>query len=482
MEAISWAPLVLALVSILIIRTIATGRRLHKGRTLPPGPRPLPIIGNLHQVFDGIPHRCLARLAEKYGPIMTLRFGQTTTVVISSPDMAREVLQKHDQAFSYRAIPDAIRAVRHSDVSVAWLPPNPEWRNLRMIYNTELFSTKRLESTKVVREQKVRQLISYVSEFTILNVLSRAMFSVDLLDLRSESSVEVLQSVQTIMRGISEPNLADFFPWLKVLDPLGVRRRVTKSMKKLHDIFDEHVDRRLRGEDATPHDDLLDRLTHGDKMECMHDRFIRNVFFTDLIMAGTETSANTVEWTMAELLRNPVMMAKVKEEIDSVIEPGKEVEESDIEKLHYLQAVMKESFRLHPTAAFLLPRRAERTVDVGDHYVVPEGTHVVINNWVISRDKRLWEDPEVFFPERFLKKDIDIRGREFKLMPFGSGRRICPGLQLAVRLVPLIIASLLRGFDWQPPDGMGPEDIDMREIPGIPVAMAVPLRAVPLAA
>lgn len=295
MEAISWVPLVLALFSILIIRSIAIGRRLHKGRTLPPGPRPLPIIGNLHQVFDGMPHRCLARLAEKYGPIMTLRLGQTTTVVISSPDMAREVLQKHDQAFSYRAIPDAIRALRHSDLSVAWLPPNPEWRNLRMIYNTELFSTKRLESTKVVRAQQVRELISYVSEcclsrktlnigeivsVTILNVLSRTIFSVDLSDLRSESSLEVVQLVQTIMKGTSEPNLSDFFPWLKVLDPLGVRRRVTKSIKKLHDIFDEQVERRLRGEDATPHDDLLDRLPHGEKMECMHDRFIRNAFFT----------------------------------------------------------------------------------------------------------------------------------------------------------------------------------------------------------
>ena len=186
---------------------------------------------------------------------------------------------------------------------------------------------------------------------------------------------------------------------------------------------------------------------------------------------------------MAELLRNPGMMAKAQEEIDRVIEPGKDqVEESDIEKLHYLQAVIKESFRLHPTAAFLLPRRAERTVDVGDQYVVPEGTRVVVNNWAIGRDKRVWEDPEVFLPERFLKKDIDVRGQEFEFLPFGSGRRICAGLPLAVRMVPLMLASLLRGFDWQPPDGMAPEDIDMRETQGIPVAMAVPLRAVPLAA
>ncbi|KAM0935065.1 putative geraniol 8-hydroxylase [Dioscorea sansibarensis] len=479
MEAMSWATLAFALFSILIVRTIR--RRLHKGRTLPPGPRPLPIVGNLHQLLNGMPHRCLARLAEKYGPIMTLRLGQTTTLVISSPDMAREVLQKNDLAFSGRAIPDAIRALRYGDLSVAWIPANPEWRNLRMIYNTELFSSKRLDSTKGLREQKVRELISYVSEccvsrkalnigqlvsVTILNMISSTIFSVDLADLRSESSPEVIELVHNIMKGTSEPNLADFFPWLKVLDPLGLRRRVTKSMKKLHDIFDELVDRRLRGEDATPHDDFLDRLPHGGKMDCLHDRFIRNAFFT-IFIAGTETSSNTVEWAMAELLRNPGMMAKAKEEIDRVIEPGKDqVEESDIEKLHYLQAVIKESFRLHPTAAFLLPRRAERTVDVGDQYVVPEGTRVVVNNWAIGRDKR----------------DIDVRGREFEFLPFGSGRRICAGLPLAVRMVPLMLASLLRGFDWQPPDGMAPEDIDMRETQGIPVAMAVPLRAVPLAA
>ncbi|KAM0935068.1 putative geraniol 8-hydroxylase [Dioscorea sansibarensis] len=459
----SWATLAFALFSILIVKTI--GRRLHKGRTLPPGPKPLPIAGNLHQLLNGLPHRCLARLAEKYGSIMTLRLGQTTTVVISSPDMAREVLQKNDLAFSGRAIPDAVRALRHGDLSVAWIPANPEWRNLRMIYNTELFSSKRLDSSKGLREQKVRELISYVSEccvsrkavnigqlvsVTVLNMISSTIFSVDLADLRSESSLEVIELVHNIMKGASEPNLADFFPWLKVLDPLGLRRRVTKSMKKLHDIFDELVDRRLRGEDATPHDDLLDRLPHGGKMDCLHDRFIRNAFFT---------------------------------EIDRVIEPRKDqLEESDIEKLHYLQAVITENFRLHPTAAFLLPCRAERTVDVGDQYVVPEGTRVVVNNWAIGRDKRVWEDPEVFLPERFLKKDIDVRGREFEFLPFGSGRRICAGLPLAVRMVPLMLASLLRGFDWQPPDGMAPEDIDLREAPGIPMPMAVPLRAVPLAA
>ncbi|KAJ0971142.1 hypothetical protein J5N97_019101 [Dioscorea zingiberensis] len=492
---LSWSPLALALLSILVIREI--GRRHRKGHKLPPGPTPLPLIGNLHQVLSGMPHRCFASLAEKYGPIMTLRLGQTTTVVVSSPDMAREVLQKHDLAFSGRTVPDALRTLGHSDLSVAWLPANQEWRNLRRITNTQLFTTRRLDSTKGLRAQKVRELISYVSEccvsqkalnigrlvsVTTLNLMSSTIFSVDFADLRSDSSPEVIELIQDIMKATAEPNLADFFPWLTVVGPLAQRRRVTKSLKKLHDIFDEHVDRRLRGEDAKPHDDLLDTLLHGENMECMLDRLTRNAFFSDLFSAGTDTSSITVAWAMAELLRNPELMAKVKEEIGRVIEPGKDVEESDVEKLQYLQAVIKETFRLHPAAPFLLPHRAEKTVEVGDGYVVPEGTRVLVSNWAIGRDSRVWEEPEVFMPERFLKKDIDLRGHDFELTPFGSGRRICAGFPLAFRMVPLMLASLLRGFDWKLPEGMAPEDIDMREALGLTMAMNVPLMAVPFAA
>lgn len=199
----------------------------------------------------------------------------------------------------------------------------------------------------------------------------------------------------------------------------------------------------------------------------------------DLFAAGTDTSTIATEWAMAELLKNPSKLARVRKELEEAISlPGQEVEESDIARLPYLQAVVKEVLRLHPPGPLLLPHRAvEAGVELGG-YAVPEGARVLVNVWAMGRDEEVWAEPEAFAPERFLGREVDFRGRDFELIPFGSGRRACPGMPLAARMVHQLLASLLRAFDWSLPEGMGPADVDLSEKFGATLAMASPLRAV----
>jgi cytochrome P450 len=182
---------------------------------------------------------------------------------------------------------------------------------------------------------------------------------------------------------------------------------------------------------------------------------------------------------MTELIRNPEAMQKAKKELEQTIGLGVPLEESNISKLPYLHAIIKETLRKHPPVPFLLPRKAERDVEIGG-YTIPKDSQVLVNVWTICRDPTLWENPTLFSPERFLGSDIDVKGRDFELVPFGGGRRICPGLQLANRMLLLMSGSLINSFDWELEGGMKPEDMDMDDKFGITLQKAQPLRIVPL--
>ena len=182
---------------------------------------------------------------------------------------------------------------------------------------------------------------------------------------------------------------------------------------------------------------------------------------------------------MTELVRNPNVMSKAKQELEQTIGKGKVIEESDIARLPYLQAVLKETFRLHPAVPLLLPRKADRDVNI-QGYTIPKGAQVLINVWKIGRDESVWDRPELFLPERFLESKIEAKGQHFELTPFGAGRRICPGVVLAMRMLLLMLGSLINSFDWKLEDGLQLENMDMDETFGITLQKAEPLRVVPI--
>ncbi|TXG46388.1 hypothetical protein EZV62_028116 [Acer yangbiense] len=227
--------------------------------------------------------------------------------------------------------------------------------------------------------------------------------------------------------------------------------------------------------------DLLDSLLNLADQENSSQLSLTSIkhLLLDLFLAGIDTASSTIEWAMAELLHNPEKLTKAQTELRQLLGKGRLVQESDINKLPYLQAVMKETLRLHPPTPFLLPHKAETEVEISS-YVVPKAAQILVNVWAMGRDSSVWQNPTSFMPERFLESEIDVKGRDFELIPFGAGRRICPGLPLAQRMVHLKLASLLCTFDWKLANDMKPEDMDMTEKFGLTLHKSEPLLAIPI--
>ncbi|KAK7308404.1 hypothetical protein VNO77_42008 [Canavalia gladiata] len=476
-----------------LLLTKSKNKTNHK---LPPGPAGLPIVGNLLQLGPK-PHQTLAKLAKIHGPIMSLKLGQVTTVVMSSAEMAKGVLQTHDQFMSNRKIPNAMAGANHDQYSLPFIPISHRWRHLRKICNGLLFSNKNLDATKELRRRKVLELSSDIHRSnskgeavdigrlafkTTINLLSNSVYSEDLIH-SSDKAGEFKELVASIMKEVGRPNLADCFPVLKVVDPHGIRRRTGSYFWKLLTIFKGLVDRRLKLRKDNGYctkNDMLDAMLDNaeDNNQEMHKDKIERLSL-DLFVAGTDTVTSTVEWAMAELLKNPNLMSKAKAELEKTIGKGNFVEESDIARLPYLQAIVKETFRLHPAAPLLLPRKAEIDLEMNG-YTVPKDAQVLINVWAIGRDPNLWDNPSLFLPERFLGSEIDFRGRSFELTPFGAGRRICPGLPLAIRLLFLILGLLINSFDWELEGGIKPAEMNMDDKFGLTLEKAHPVLVVPI--
>ncbi|XP_044464058.1 trimethyltridecatetraene synthase-like [Mangifera indica] len=199
--------------------------------------------------------------------------------------------------------------------------------------------------------------------------------------------------------------------------------------------------------------------------------------YQDLIAGGTDTAATTVEWAMSELMKQPELIKRATEELDRVIGRERWVEEKDIPQLPYIDAIMKETMRKHPVVVLLVPHLALEDCNVAGYHI-RKGTRVFINSWGLGRDPSIWEATEEFRPERFLGKAIDVKGQSFELLPFGSGRRMCPGYSLGLKMIGSILANMLHGFKWKLPGNMKPEEISMEEVFGLATIRKFPLTAV----
>lgn len=200
------------------------------------------------------------------------------------------------------------------------------------------------------------------------------------------------------------------------------------------------------------------------------------MYFQDLLAGASDTTSNTVEWAFAELLQSPQIMNKLQEELKLVLGSKILVDDSDIDQLPYLQAVIKETLRIHSVVP-MLSYRADTTIEVQE-YKIPEGSNIVVNLWAIHHDVHYWSDPDMFIPERFLHKDSNLFGRNFEFIPFSSGKRICLGLPLANRMLPIILGSLVHQFVWTLPEEAMENGVDMTEKFGLVLSMANPIHAI----
>ncbi|KAG5588684.1 hypothetical protein H5410_049118 [Solanum commersonii] len=342
----------------------------------------------------------------------------STIVIISSSTIAKQVLKIQDQAFStYRFIPNAIQAHNYCKFSVAFLPVCPQWRTLKLILNKNIFSSNSLDANQHLRSQKVKELIDYCTKCsqqgkavdigqvafkTSLIFLSNTLFSKDLADPFSDSKVELKEVVlKNIIDEMGNPNLVDFFPILEKIDLQGTRHRTTIHIGKLFKLFDGLINeqleekRRFQSEKSDVLNVFLDICEENP--EDINHNYIKSVFL-DLLVVGTDTTTKTLEWIMAEILKQPEIMKKVQTELEEIIGKGKSIEEVDVSRLPYLQCIIKETLRLHPFAPFLVPCKVEQDVELCG-YIVPKGSQVLVNVWEICRDSTFWEDPLVFKPE-----------------------------------------------------------------------------------
>lgn len=446
--------------------------------------------------------RCFADWSQAYGPIISVWFGSTLNVVVSNAELAKEVLKENDQQLADRHRSRSAAKFSREGQDLIWADYGPHYVKVRKVCTLELFSPKRLEALRPIREDEVTAMVESIYKDCTLpessgqsllvkkylgavafNNITRLAFGkrfVNSEGVMDEQGKEFREIVANGLKLGASLAMAEHIPWLRWLFPLdeaafakhGARRdRLTRA------IMEEHSLAREKSGGAKQH--FVDALlTLKDKYDLSEDTIIGLLW--DMITAGMDTTAISVEWAMAELIKNPRVQQKAQEELDRVVGYERVLTETDFSNVPYLHCVAKEALRLHPPTPLMLPHRSNANVKIGG-YDIPKGSIVHVNVWAVARDPAAWKNPLEFWPERFMEEDVDMKGHDFRLLPFGAGRRVCPGAQLGINLVTSMLGHLLHHFNWAPPHGLSPDEIDMGENPGLVTYMRTPLQAVPTA-
>uniref|UniRef100_M1ASU8 Cytochrome P450 n=2 Tax=Solanum tuberosum TaxID=4113 RepID=M1ASU8_SOLTU len=452
---------------------------------LPPGPVGLPFIGNLHQYDSLNPHIYFRKLSKKYGKIFSLKIGSATMVVISSAKLAKEVTQIQDLTFCSRPSFLGQQKISYNGHDIAFAPYNDYWREMRKLCVVHLLSLKKVQSFRSIREDEVLRMIKKISQqitasqiinlSNILITLTRTITCRIAFGIRYDEEAhekrkfdELLTMTQDMMTHFF---FSDYFPLFGWLDKLfGNIQKLEKNFKDLDEFFEELINQHLNpNRPKSMEGDILDLLLQLRKEQSTSTGLtLDNIkaIFMDILTGGSDTIAVTVIWSMTALMKNSKVMKKVQEEIRQSIGNKGVVNEDDIQNMPYFKAMIKETFRLYPPGPLLGPRKSMKKSNL-EGYEIQSGTIIHVNSWAIARDPEIWKNSEEFIPERFLNSDIDFKGQNFELIPFGAGRRGCPGISLGVTTVNLILSNLLYAFDWELPYGMMKEEIDTDGLPGL---------------
>uniref|UniRef100_A0A2N9FC00 Cytochrome P450 n=1 Tax=Fagus sylvatica TaxID=28930 RepID=A0A2N9FC00_FAGSY len=465
-----------------------------------------PIIGHL-PLLGGTkpPYRTLGAMADKYGPAFTIQLGFHRALVVSSWEMAKECFTTNDLAVSSRPQLVAAKHMGYNSAVFGFAPYGSFWRELRKLATLELLSSSRLEQLSYVRVSEVEtslkelytlwtkrknesgqilvEMKQWFADLT-LNVILRMIAGKRYYGDHSDADdKEVARRCQKAMEEFLRYTglfvVSDAIPCLGWLDIGGHEKAMKKVAKEIDTILEEwleeHKQKRASGEAKGPQDfmDVMLSVLDGKDLEGFDADTVNKATSMGLIAGASDTSLVTLTWAISLLLNNPHVLKKAQDELE--VQVGKEriVNESDISKLVYLQAIVKETLRLYPPAPLLVPRELTENCIIGGYHV-PKGTRLITNAWKIQRDPRIWSDPLKFMPERFLttQKNIDFRGRHFEFIPFGSGRRACPGTSFGLQVVHLALASFLHMFEIS---NSSNAQVDMTESSGLTSIKATPL-------
>ncbi|CAN1808778.1 Desmethyl-deoxy-podophyllotoxin synthase [Linum perenne] len=445
MDLISLVVLLLTLVLIL--------SQKRKKSKLPPGPWKLPVIGNLHQLIGDLPHRRLRDLAAKHGPdMMHVQLGELSHVVISSPEAAKQVMKTYD---------------------------GEQWRQMRKLCVLELLSSKRVLSFRHIREEEVSNLVESLncSSNKLVDVSSMVVKLSGFVTSRaavgkvaelSDAFLAVIDNISDVLSGL---HVSDMYPSLELLPVLtGFKGKVEKMHKAsdliLEQIIDEHKSKRRLSKDDEDLVDVLLNLQESQNlgipitMDVIKAIVLVSIYTEKIFVCSVSAASTTIGWVMSEIINDQRVLRTVQEETGNV-------EEARLNELKYLDMAISEGLRLHPPGPLLIPRENVETVKLSNGYEIPAKTTVMVNAWAINRDPRYWKEPEKFYPERFLDCSTDYKGNDFEFIPFGAGRRMCPGILFGMVIVKLALANLFFHFNWRLPGGLELERIDMTESFGL---------------
>ncbi|XP_038725038.1 cytochrome P450 78A7-like [Tripterygium wilfordii] len=464
-----------------------------------PGPRGLPFFGSLFSLSHGLAHRTLAHMARTHDAMKLMAFslgGSAPVVVTSDPHLAKEILASPH--FADRPIKQSAENLMFSR-AIGFAPNGAYWRLLRRIASTHLFSPKRIAAHEAGRQLDCSVMLKAVGneqalhgavalrkhlQAAALNNIMWTVFGKRYDDVTTETQyderVELHELVREGFELLGAFNWSDYLPWLNYFyDPFRINRRcldlVPRVKRLVNSIIQEHRNTRFIMNYLSDNSDFVDVLLSLEGEEKLGDDDMVAVLW-EMIFRGTDTTALLTEWVMAELVLNSDIQAKLHQELDLVV-GNKSVTDADVAKLPYLQAVIKETLRLHPPGPLLSwARLSTSDVQLSNGMVVPANTTAMVNMWAITHDGGVWEDPLVFKPERFMAShggaDVDVRGGDLRLAPFGAGRRVCPGKNLGLVTVSLWVAKLVQYFEWVQ-DMANP--VDLSEVLKLSCEMKYPL-------
>lgn len=429
---------------------------------------------------------------------MHIKLGVVPTIVVSSPKAAKLFLKTYDHIFASRPHTNAINYLFYGQKSFGFSKYGSYWRNMRKMCIHELLSNQKVASFESMQRKEVGLLVEYLKEaartqvvvnlssevlcvvrdMTCLMVFGKKYVEEEIMDEKSFHG-----AVKEVVRLVVTPNLGDFIPCVSWLDLQGINRRA-KSLCNLFDGFLERIiEENIESKNENKTQDFVDvllGLMGSQNNEYKIDRSTIKALILELVIEAMDTSATNIEWAIVELIRHPSVMKKLQEELEKVVGLHRMVLESDLYHLKYLDMVVKEILRLHPPVPLLVPHESLEDCTIPDGFYIPKQSRIIVNAWAIGQDPSVWNDPQNFFPERFIDSQVDVKGRDFELIPFGSGRRGCPGMHLGLTVVRLLLAQLVHAFHWELPNGILPNQLDVTEEFGLTCARAQHLMVTPI--
>ncbi|CAA7021909.1 unnamed protein product [Microthlaspi erraticum] len=470
---------------------------------LPPSPPSMPIIGHLHLLLSSLIHKSLQRISSKYGPLLHLRIFNVPIVLVSSASMAHEIFKTHDVNISSRGLTPIDESLFFGSSGFFSAPHGDYWKFMKKLVVSKLLGPQAIQQSRSLRAEELerfyfdlldkavkkesveirKEAMKFTNNSTCKMVIGRSCWEEngEAERVRVLITESIALSKKVLFATLLRKPLEKFGISLFKKEIMGISDRYDEVLERFLVEHEEKLEKQHHHHQGVDLMDVLLEAKGDEKAEYKITRDNIKSLYVELFLGGTDTSKQTIQWTMAEIINSPKTIVRLREEMDSVVGKSSLIQETDLPNLPYLQAVVKEGLRLYPPVP-IFGRRLQEGCKMGGFYV-SEKTTIVVNGYAVMRDPTYWEEPNEFKPERFLDssrrlgQEEEIREQVLKYLSFGSGRRGCPGSNLAYIFLGTAIGMMIQCFDWR----IKGDKVNMEEtLSGMVLTMAYPLKCTPV--